>query len=254
MIDDNGNKEREPYRMRNYSRGDGSQNESEGFFCRFTFGQFFALLVLEVFTIFFIFYLGARYGRELLGFKEDGPIVVGEPKMQIASTDDPEISKLAKDIVEQAKTPELKERLSEMLARTPDAKKPNAQEETEATSPVETNEEVKPEETPETTTKTSDNEVANVHEKSAIRIKSSENAKYALQIGSYQQMSEANSIVEKWQNKGYPAYLMIADIPDRGRWYRVRLGGFATRDEAKWYKKEIEAEEGVETVVVLNEK
>jgi cell division septation protein DedD len=90
-------------------------------------------------------------------------------------------------------------------------------------------------------------------EKGAVRIKSAENAKYALQVGSYPKMAEANTAVEKWKSKGYSAYLMIADIPDRGRWYRVRLGGFASRDEAQKYKKEFESQEGTEALVVMNE-
>src|SRR3989338_5620270 len=41
--------------------------EVEDYFCRFTFGQFVTLILLELVTLFFVFYLGAHYGPELMG-------------------------------------------------------------------------------------------------------------------------------------------------------------------------------------------
>ena len=76
---------------------------------------------------------------------------------------------------------------------------------------------------------------------------------YSVQVGSYPNMAEATKVVERWKDKGYPAYLMIADIPDRGRWYRVRIGGFESRGEATRYMDEFTTRENVEALVVLNE-
>jgi cell division septation protein DedD len=87
-----------------------------------------------------------------------------------------------------------------------------------------------------------------------IRVKSAENAKYSIQVGSYQQISEAHQKVDHWRKRGYPAYMMIADIPNRGRWYRVRLGGFASRNDASNYLHNLKKEEGVQdALIVLNE-
>ena len=260
------------------NRSNAPSDNEEGFFCRFTFGQFFALLVLEVFTLFFIFYLGAKYGPEFLGFEKKGPMIVGAatiPKdnsVKVQTTDDPEVTAMAKDLVEKAKTPELKERLALMLKRPPEGRvvspadvermeepqpQPNV-DNLRAPTPAQTEEPVATDDgLPKTLGSPSvpmrqASPPAEV-EKGVVRIKSAENAKYALQIGSYQQMSEANSVVERWKTKGYPAYLMIADIPDRGRWYRVRLGGFASRDEAKKYQKEVESQEATQVIVVMNE-
>lgn len=250
-----------------YARGRQSREGGEGFFCRFTFGQFFALLVLEVFTIFFVFYLGARYGPKLLGLERKGPIVVGEKTTQkVLKTDDPEVAAMAEDIVAKARTPELKERLAKMLKQPSKDASRSAAMATNEPRPQELPEGLTrdiPQEIPaETSTpgETASNELPMRQakppeevEKGAIRIKAAENAKYALQVGSYQQMAEANAAVQKWRSKGYPAYMMIADIPDRGRWYRVRLGGFANRSEARKYKQQFEAQEAVETIVVMNE-
>ena len=98
-------------------RGD----EPESFFCRFTFGQFFALLVLEVFTLFFVFYLGARYGRGLLGL-DRSPAVALEAtqrtervESEVMTTADPEVARMAEELAAQAKTPELKDRIRNMI-------------------------------------------------------------------------------------------------------------------------------------------
>lgn len=250
-----------------YSRTRHSREGGEGFFCRFTFGQFFALLVLEVFTIFFVFYLGARYGPKLLGFETKGPIVVGEKTGKVPTTADPEVQAMAQDIVAQAKSPELKERLAQMLNRSQKGSVPEGESQAAVpskpssfdTPPVA--KETMQESPPVVASAPPESEQMPMRQAGTpaenqggmVRIKSAENAKYALQVGSYQQVAEANAAVQKWKGKGYPAYLMIADIPDRGRWYRVRLGGFASRAEANKYKKQFEAQEAVETIVVMNE-
>lgn len=259
-----------------YARPRSSREGPDGFFCRFTFGQFFALLVLEVFTIFFVFYLGSRYGPKLLGFEKGGPIVVGEKtaksEAKVFSTSDPEVAAMADDIVKKAKTPELKERLAEMLKR-PDERTEAAgadvsrMENTQAPAadnrvadqavsmPPENTEPMEVAKAPDTPKQMPMRQAspASEVEKGAVRIKSGESSKYALQVGSYQQMAEANSTVQKLKAKGYPAYLMIADIPDRGRWYRVRVGAFASRDEARKYKQQFDSQEAVDTIVVMNE-
>lgn len=241
--------------MTDYSRTRRNTEESENFFCRFTFGQFFALLVLEVFTLFFVFYLGARYGREFLGLdKQTQVTVVGsqtpESTAKVTTTDDPEAQKIAKDLIEKANTPELKERIAEMLGKDQPAQVPSV----DKPKPVE------PERALESPTGSrampmrpppdAGEEMA----AGAIRIKSTENAKYSIQVGSYQQMSEANEMVEHWKGRGYPAFMMIADIPNRGRWYRVRVGGFATREDASRYLAKLRVKENVsDALIVLNE-
>ncbi|PIU57502.1 MAG: hypothetical protein COS89_04380 [Deltaproteobacteria bacterium CG07_land_8_20_14_0_80_38_7] len=269
MFEGTENRDREP-RMVDYSRHHRSTDNNDGFFCRFTFGQFFALLVLEVFTVFFVFYLGAKYGPKFLGFQNEGPMIVGDSKSVTIPTEaDSEIQTMAKDIVDQAKTPELKQRLNEILKRPEErtnsyssnkdhTNRENSTTEYNIDQPAAVEEQLSTNET-QTESLKEPQQVemrqaeATSSEQGVVRIKSAENTKYSLQIGSYQQVNEANGIVEKWKNKGYPAYLMIADIPDRGRWYRVRIGGFANRDEAHKYKKEFEGLEAVETIVVLNE-
>lgn len=251
--------------MTDYSRTR-KNNESESFFCRFTFGQFFALLVLEVFTLFFVFYLGARYGREFLGLEQKPKhMVVGEVTSQgepnyakLTTTDDPEAQKIAKDLIEKARTPELKERIAEMLNKdknkeiisvedTPQKIDSDQNIETETESaPVEDKSKGMPLRAPARGEEVADSGM--------IRIKSAENARYSIQVGSYQQLSEANGKANSWKELGYPAYVMIADIPNRGRWYRVRIGGFASRADASKYLARLKSKEDVrDALIVLNE-
>ena len=269
--------------MNDYLKSRRGTEGNEGFFCRFTFGQFFALLVLEVFTLFFVFYLGARYGPQFLGFEKKGAVVVGEaPKdvQKAMTTDDPEVAAMAKDLVNKAQTPELKERLAQMLTRQPEGKPvapadvaredtlpayppPSSQQQAAQTPqavapPPPTTEEPPVGEQPAAQGASGSQPMRQARpaaevEKGAIRIKSAENAKYSLQVGSYQQMTDANNAVEKLKSKGYAAFLMIADIPDRGRWYRVRVGGFASREEARKYQQQFQQQEAISAIVVMNE-
>jgi len=248
--------------MPDYSRTRRQVDENESFFCRFTFGQFFALLVLEVFTLFFVFYLGARYGREFLGLDREPPVtVVGQSPAQypakVTTTSDPEAQRIANELVSKAQTPELKERIKQMMAREgqqepsaampeqPIAPPPTAQPEMPA-APARSEGGPMPFRSPHATGTES--------EGSVIRVKSAENARYSIQIGSFQSMQEANGKVSSWKQKGYPSYVMIADIPNRGRWYRVRIGGFATRKDASLYLARLRTKEQVDdALIVLNE-
>ncbi len=278
--------------MSDYIRNRRSQENgaggSDGFFCRFTFGQFFALLVMEVFTIFFVFYLGARYGRELLGM--DGAALradagdeiseVGQElqKPKVLTTSDPEAQQIARELIKEAKTPELKERIKQMIdgasgGRNLQAEKPvviekrisdQPQMEPEPSQDLPQGvggapaqqpfaEEVGTGQPAQQPGSISSSDLAQTNDSSVIRVKSGSNARYSVQIGSYPSMQEGTQIVERWKGKGYPAYMMIADIPDRGRWYRVRLGGFENREDAARYLKELQTRENVEALVVLNE-
>ncbi len=298
--------------------------DAESFFCRFTFGQFFALLVLEVFTLFFVFYLGARYGRGLLGLDqaqtavtmEEGAAAVASQEgasgeQKVPTTADPEVVKMADQLIAKAETPELKDRIKKMIeqaqggaatvarpsevappadagaaagqkvitignaerppadtavaapeqplaANAPQQRSGTAVPPTEAEDIPDVFRKQQPRADSETQARsdaatTAEAKKPGASDAGVIRVKSAESGRYSVQIGSYPQLDEATRIVERWKGKGYPAYLMIADIPDRGRWYRVRIGGFGTREDAAKYLNEFSSKEGVEALVVLNE-
>lgn len=215
-----------------------------GYFCRFTFGQFFTLLVLEIFTLFFIFYLGAKYGDELLGVRiSPAPVAANDmlpkvtttdPNVVAATTQDPEIKALAKDLLKSAPTPDLKQRVAEMLQESAAR---NHQPLPAAPRPVPSVAAERPE----------------VPEEPAPVIQTAPAAQYSVQIGSYPNVDEAHALVDQWKAKGYPVFLTSAEIPNRGRWYRVRLGGFETKEEAQTYLAKLKNLENIEAFIVTNE-
>jgi cell division septation protein DedD len=57
-------------------------------------------------------------------------------------------------------------------------------------------------------------------------------ARYSLQAASVPNLTAANQFAEKLVSAGVPAYVVAADLPGRGRWYRVRVGRFNSQEDA----------------------
>lgn len=78
--------------------------------------------------------------------------------------------------------------------------------------------------------------------------------KYAVQVGAYQKEEEAKKIVEGLKSKGYPAFVETTKGSGQGTWYRVRIGLFKTRGEAKLYGNTLKGREpSVRKVLVVVE-
>ncbi len=223
------------------------------YFCKFTFGQFFTLLVLEVVTLGFVFYLGAKYGNEYIKItKEDSApqqmitevVAKGTTPAGNETIKDKELQQMAREAMAGNSEAELKAKVREMLAEKPvenpsPALEPDNRQVVMNQKPANTEQLITPQ------TETSDG--------GAVRVKSPSNAQYSIQVGSYPSMDEANSKISDWRSRGYPAFMMIADIPDRGRWYRVRIGGFASKEDAQKYMDRFRSSENTEAIIVLNE-
>lgn len=59
--------------------------------------------------------------------------------------------------------------------------------------------------------------------------------RYTVQIASFPQARFAHEMEGKLKSKSYPAYVQKTDIPGKGIWYRVRVGHFGTKEEARKY-------------------
>jgi DedD protein len=55
----------------------------------------------------------------------------------------------------------------------------------------------------------------------------------SFQMASFPSQAGADQFCEKLRNIGIPAYVVAADIPHRGKWFRVRAGRFASPAEAQ---------------------
>jgi cell division protein FtsN len=70
-----------------------------------------------------------------------------------------------------------------------------------------------------------------------------------VQVASTKDQKSAEAIVRKLQEKGYPAFSMKADIPQKGTWYRVRVGYFNEKAEADAMLRQLTGN-GYEGIVV----
>ena len=73
--------------------------------------------------------------------------------------------------------------------------------------------------------------------------------RYTLQVISYRSPDEADLFAEALRARGHEAFVVTADIPNRGRHWRVRIGPFDTLREAESYRAEFEETERMNTYV-----
>jgi cell division septation protein DedD len=51
------------------------------------------------------------------------------------------------------------------------------------------------------------------------------------------------------REKGYAPYIVTAEVPGKGTWYRVRMGSFPTKDAATRYLQDFKRETQAEAFV-----
>ncbi|MBW2662307.1 MAG: SPOR domain-containing protein [Deltaproteobacteria bacterium] len=54
---------------------------------------------------------------------------------------------------------------------------------------------------------------------------------FTIQVASLKDSKAADEITKQLKAKGYPAYTIMAKIPEKGIWYRVRTGEFKNKSE-----------------------
>jgi DedD protein len=266
------------------------KKDIDDYFCRFTFGQFVTLILIEVVTLFFVFYLGARYGTDLLGTGEpqkeavvpaqspkNVDDIVGAPPVEytypevLTSRDGQKAirikpSGMTADEYEKQKvedpaaiiqrdTPQEEKQQVPKAPQTPPPAKPEEKPaEKPAEKPI-----AKPTEEPSAEEQLAKEE-GPVKETAPEKETPPEEAapapkpkgKFAIQVGSYQSNEEALVSLSAWKKKGYSAYTAVGQVPQKGTWYRVRIGGFATHDEAQKFLEKFKAKEKASALVVLS--
>ena len=66
--------------------------------------------------------------------------------------------------------------------------------------------------------------------------------KLTIQAASFKDPKDADKMMEKLKKKGYPAYRIIGVVPEKGVWYRVRIGYYGSRTEAEATMKKLQKE------------
>lgn len=75
--------------------------------------------------------------------------------------------------------------------------------------------------------------------------------RYTIQLASYQDRGEAEGEVARMKKKGYAAFIVSSDVPEKGTWYRVRLGSFVKRSSAEKLVSELRTKEGLTSFVTI---
>jgi cell division septation protein DedD len=74
---------------------------------------------------------------------------------------------------------------------------------------------------------------------------------FTIQVGASQDRAEAQRILDRF--KGHRGRIVAAEIPRKGRWYRVRLGAFETKEAAERYLSDLSRETGARGFVAPND-
>jgi DedD protein len=72
---------------------------------------------------------------------------------------------------------------------------------------------------------------------------------FTVQAGALPSQSEADAMVQTLARKGLSAYVVVADLPGKGTYYRVRVGRFGSKDEADRYLVDFKRETGMDGFV-----
>jgi len=72
---------------------------------------------------------------------------------------------------------------------------------------------------------------------------------WTLQLSAYQEKGEADRFAAGLRDKGYAPYIVEANIPGKGTWYRVRMGRFPTKDAASRYMDDFRRETAMNAMV-----
>ncbi len=73
---------------------------------------------------------------------------------------------------------------------------------------------------------------------------------FQLQVSSFRTQAEGDSFASQLRARGHKAYVVAANVPGRGTWYRVRIGPFASQHAAATYRSGFEGREHVVPFIV----
>lgn len=72
---------------------------------------------------------------------------------------------------------------------------------------------------------------------------------WTVQLAAYQERAEADRFAAGLRDKGYAPYIVEVAIPNKGQWYRVRMGRFPNRDAASRYMDDFKRETSINAMV-----
>ena len=76
-------------------------------------------------------------------------------------------------------------------------------------------------------------------EKNVSGVIFSDGSLFCFQVSSWKMKSQADKEVSRLQSAGHNAFIQEAQLPGKGKWYRVRIGYFSSLEETSAYKKKV---------------
>lgn len=73
--------------------------------------------------------------------------------------------------------------------------------------------------------------------------------RFTIQIASYPERRMAEDEVRDMKRRGYAAFLVATEIPDKGTWFRVRVGSFSSKLSAEKLAAELKSKEGISSFI-----
>ena len=68
---------------------------------------------------------------------------------------------------------------------------------------------------------------------------------YTLQVKSIKDKGEADAFIAKLKADGFEASLIMADVPRKGRYYRIRVGRFESMEAARDFQRQFKSQSGL---------
>ncbi len=73
--------------------------------------------------------------------------------------------------------------------------------------------------------------------------------RFTVQIASYPAKDLAEEETKRMKKRGYAAFITASELPDKGTWYRVRLGSFSNKEAAEKLAAELRTKENLSPFV-----
>jgi cell division septation protein DedD len=73
--------------------------------------------------------------------------------------------------------------------------------------------------------------------------------RFTVNVGSFRKRARAERLMKQLEEKGYEAFVAEATIPKKGTWYRVSVGRFPSRGEARSFAHAFKEKEGIDSFV-----
>jgi DedD protein len=89
--------------------------------------------------------------------------------------------------------------------------------------------------------------------KDAGRAPAAEAGDFLLHVISYESRAPAEALARALRERGHEAFVVSGEVNGRGRYYRVRIGPFASKQAADAYRRTFEIRERMNTIVVRRE-